>query len=161
MFKTTLCLFLAMTGLNAMAQKTNFSGTWNIQTEKVDWGRAPQTVLPSVYNIVQGPDKFTVTRTLVDDSQVEHPSADTLTYDNKPRTNLSYTGNKKTTSIKWSDDKTALLLTTSTTSPTGEPYYSATETWTLTDGGKTLVIDRSVEQANGNNYKIKGIYQKQ
>jgi hypothetical protein len=45
---------------------------------------------------------------------------------------------------------------------TRDGALKATETWTLTNNSKTLVIDRSVEQkSNGFKYSIKCYYIKQ
>ena len=63
--------------------------------------------------------------------------------------------------MKWDEDGQSFVLSSHGIRPTGESTGSATETWTLQNEGKVVVIDRSVTQADGFQYSIRAYYDKQ
>jgi hypothetical protein len=159
--RTILMIFFSLlcTGA-AFAQKANFSGTWNIDTTKIDFGGAPHWVLPVKFQVVQSGEKENITRTIA--SQDGKESSRTL--DLVPGTTTEYTtdaGDKGKCLMNWNADQPGFTITVQSVKADGSPGQSYEETWSLADGGKTLVINRSVEQANGMKYSIKAIYDRQ
>jgi hypothetical protein len=153
----TTPLFLVFSSLFA---QTNFSGSYRIDTARIIFEQAPHWVLPVSFKLDQQGTKVTLTRNIVDaqgnaSSNTEQLNAgDTVT--------AAITGNQlRKTIIVWSADRSSFTLTYFTTDTIGKRLNKATEKWSLLDEGKTLVLDRFVEQANGLHYSIIGYYTKQ
>ena len=152
----TLIFFLEVGTLFA---QTNFSGGYAIDTAKTDFGRAPQWVLPVSFTINQQGAKVTVTRYTRDAQGNKNSYSEQLTPYDTVTTKI--TGNlSRKTILTWGTDQTNFMLIYFTTDSTGKPLNKATEKWSLQEGGKTLVLDRFVEQANGLSYPITGYYTK-
>ena len=146
--------FLICTSMSAFAQKTNFSGSWQLDTAKTVFGEAPKTIIPEKITVDQQSDKLLLGRINVNEQQQEQPAvAETLLFDGTPFQRT--TGDSQvSTMLHWPSDTSFVL--------TRDGILKATETWTLADNGKTLVIDRSVEQkSNGFKYTIKCYYNRQ
>ena len=146
--------FLVCTSLSAFAQKTNFSGTWQLDTLKTAFGEAPRSIIPKIIKIDQQAAQLVLTRISLNDQMQEQPAMmETLALDGTPFQKTP-AATPVTTTLHWLDDSTLMLTRNGT--------LNATETWTLEDGGKTLFIDRSVEQkSNGYKYTIKCYYTRQ
>jgi hypothetical protein len=153
-----LLLLIAMTTGYAQ-QKTDINGTYTINKSKIDFGKAPEWVLPSRFKVVKEGDKLTITRTLVNEAGTETDR----TYGFSGVAPYEYTVNdqKNTVTLVWAADKSGFTLHLQSITAEGKPGQSYTEVWSLSNGGKTLIIDRNVEQANGVKYTIKGYYEKQ
>ncbi|MCR8556985.1 hypothetical protein KXD93_05000 [Mucilaginibacter sp. BJC16-A38] len=147
---------LLFTTVKAFAQKADFNGTWQVNKAKIDFGRAPEWIIPRYIKVEQQADKIAIIRTSLDQDLKElAPVTENLTFDGKPLVRTPVAGTTVTTTLKWTNDQSILLTRTA------GPNNGATENWTLEDGGKTLVIDRNVEQSNGMKYTIKCYYAKQ
>jgi hypothetical protein len=153
--KKILLILLLLSPVLAFAQKTNFSGTWQINKDKTDFAgaRAAEWVVPKTIKTDQQNDKLVLTRISVDRDMQEQPGiVESLPFDGAPFQRTS--GDSKIyTTLHWINDNSFTLNRKGT--------LTATENWTLEDEGKTLVIDRSVEQADGGSYKLKCYYDKQ
>lgn len=151
--------FLICTSTAAFAQKTNFSGTWKLDTTKTTFktesGPAPKDIIPWTVKIDQQSDQLVLTRISIDSAMHDlAPVKETLAFDGTPL-QRKVSDAQVTTSLRWLDDASVKL-------DRNGGKLIASETWTLEDGGKTLVIDRTVEQkSNGFKYAIKGYYTKQ
>jgi hypothetical protein len=155
-----LCLFLISLANLAMAQKVNFSGSYWINKQKTEFGQAPQSVLPVKLEIKQEKAQITIKRTTVNDQQQESGYTETLSFTGADNEVKLPSGSTRKASLKWQDDQHFILKSQAVTSDSN-PGLAATENWSLTDNGKTLVIDRSVQQPNGLNYTIKAYYDSQ
>ena len=160
MKKMLLFLFVGIS-LTSFSQKADFKGSWIINKDKIEWGAAPEWVLPRSFTIEQDKDKMNFVRTFVDDSLQEHPYQEALIFDGSETTGTTYSGSQRISSLKWNDDGQTFVLSTHGTRTSGESTGTATETWALQDEGKMLVIDRSVIQGNGMQYSIRAYYDKQ
>jgi len=146
--KKIILALLICGSLHTFAQKTNFSGTWTLNSDKTDFGKAPQWIIPKTIKVDQQADELALTRTSLDQDLKELPPVSyTLTFDGKP---LDYKGNAIT--LSWPGNSTLHI--------DRKAAQSSAEDWTLEDDGKTLVIDRYVEQASGLKYEIKCYYSK-
>jgi hypothetical protein len=149
-----LLAFLICTSTAAFAQKTNFSGNWKLDTTKTQFGQAPKYMIPWKIKVDQQADDIVIMRTPLDTAMQEQAVVkETLNFNGSVFQQLSG-GKNVTTKIVWPDDHSFTL--------TRNGSLNATETWTLEDDGKTLFIDRFVEQtSNGFKYEIKCYYDKQ
>jgi len=147
-------LFLICCATSAFAQKSNFSGTWKLDTIRTTFGQGPSWTIPKKLTVAQHTDSLVLTRVnLNTQMQEQTPVTETLTFDGKPfQRTIQET--QVTTTLQWLEDNSFKL--------TRNGNLNATETWRLEDSGKTLVVDRSVEQrSNGFKYTIKGYYNKE
>jgi hypothetical protein len=124
---------------------------------KTDFRQAPQWVLPVSFTIDQQATKVTVTRHTLDAQGNTNSYSEHLTPGDTVTTKI--TGNlSRKTILTWDTGQGSFTLIYFTTDATDKPLNKATEKWSLQDEGKTLVLDRLVEQANGLSYPIKGYY---
>jgi len=148
------------------AQSVNFSGKWQIDTTRTsfkmpDGSPIPRFVISQAVAVTQTPAGVMIDRTnLTNDLQEKH-YLQQMTFDGKASQTVSVSGNNETDVLAWSPDKSGLIVSITSTSPDNQPVAKITETWILADGGKTLLIDKQVEQTGGFKYEIKGYYQKQ
>jgi len=152
--KKIIFAFLICCTTAAFAQKINFSGSWQLDTNKTAFGEAPKNIIPWNLTVAQQADKLVLTRVLLNEQlQALPPKVETLALDGTPFQQTA--GDTQiVTTIHWLDDASLMLTRNGT--------ISATETWTLEEDGKTLFIDRSVEQkSNGFKYNIKCYYTRQ
>ena len=153
--RTIIVAFLILNSVSTFAQKTNFSGNWTIDTIRTVFGQAPKTVIPKTIKIDQQADILTLTRISINAQfQEQAPVTEALSLAGTPL-QRTVDGGQVITTLRWLND-TSLALTRNGVN------FNATETWSLEDGGKTLVIKRAVEQKeNGFKYVLKCIYNKQ
>jgi predicted GH43/DUF377 family glycosyl hydrolase len=154
----TLVLIFSVTIL--FAQKATFTGTYNINKSKIDFGQAPQWILPIRYKISTDGDKFVIVRINTDQNGTE--SDRTLSFSSN--NTFEYTapsGSKVKTTLQWSADGTQLTFDQQSVAADSKQGLIVKETWSLADNGKTLVADRHVEQPDGLKYDIKAYYDKQ
>ncbi len=153
--------FIALVAIAAISAKaqTNFSGTYVINKSKIDFGKAPEWVLPSAFEVVQNGDKLTISRTTVDQAGKET----TRKLDFQPGQATDYTtssGDKNECLVAWAGDHSSFTLSVQSTKADGSAGQNYKEVWSLADNGHTLIIDRQVAQANGMKYAIKAVYDK-
>lgn len=152
MRKLILALLLC-SSMAATAQKSNFSGGWLIDKTRTEFGKAPESVIPRSMKVDQQADKLMLSRINLNEQLAEQPATtETISFDGSPFVRNAATG-KVTTTLSWLDDQSFKL--------TRKGSMTATENWTLEGSGKTLVINRSVEQADGFKYEIKCYYNRQ
>jgi hypothetical protein len=131
-------ILLAVFCCSAKFQKVIFSGIWQVDSLKSNFGRF---VVPVTLKIVQTTDSISIEKT-----NHRFPG-DTLSFtyklplDGKTMTNTKG-AEKSSQSIKWSGQ--ALFETSSFHEDTHNTTYQATETWTLSPDSKTLTIDRVI-----------------
>ena len=139
----TAALLCAATG--AFAQKTNFSGNYKVNEEKVNWGPAPKYILPRYIKVEQLKDKVIIARTPLNQQLEEQsPVVDTISFDGTVFNKLNANGTKTSSSLKWTDDKSFVLIRKSVGTD-GVVSNTTTETWILEDAGKTLFVSRDID----------------
>lgn len=158
--KKLILLLLLSSAVSAFAQKTDYSGNYVINKSKIDFGQAPEWILPKKIQIIQGKGQMIIIRTLLNQQMEEQASVtDTLSYDSTPFLDNQRTP-KRRTRLKWQREQ-SFVVTRESIGADDKLLVSGTEICTLEDGGKTLVINRSIEQADGMKYSIKAVYEKQ
>jgi hypothetical protein len=155
---SSILLFLLSFNYLYAQQKADFSGTYAINKSKINFGSAPDYILPVTYKVVQGGDKLAITTTLADMQGNETSYTENLVFGAGASETLLKSGLKRSASVSWSTDKSAFTVVSNSISDDGKQGSKITAMWSLIDGGKTLFIDRNVEQVNGLKYNIKGYY---
>lgn len=149
-------MLLAVFCCSANLQKVNFSGIWQVDSLKSNFGRF---VVPVTLKVVQTTDTISIGKTY------HRGPGDTLsvTYklplDGKTMTDTRGTA-KSSQSIKWSGQ--ALFETSSAHEDTHNTTYQATEIWTLSPDSRTLTIDRVISNdGDGGHGVSKAVYIRQ
>ena len=139
----------------AMAQKIDFSGSYTIDTSKTNFGQAPKWVVGKNLKVSQQKNRIILSIIGINEDLTERtPVTDSLQFDERPFQRPASDGLTTICTLKWVSDQSLVI-----SRKTGK--RSISETWTLADDSKTLVIDRSVEQADGFKYTIKCYYDRQ
>ena len=152
----SLALILALIApvmTSAQAGKTNFSGNWNLNTEKSTQPQGGQgngmRMGGGNFVATQENNLLTVVRTRT--SQDGQPSTTTMKYtlDGKESLNTSTRGDSKSTAT-WAADGNSLTIETSRTMDMngGSRTIKTTEIWVLTDS-KTLTVANTRQGQNG------------
>lgn len=149
MKQLTLLLMLAA----SMFAGTDFSGEWKLDPAKSDFGPmpAPDKLVMKVAH--KDPDLKVTMEQASQQGEVKMDSV--YTTDGKVSKN-KMRGSEATTTAKWEGD--ALMMVTKADFQGNE--IKLNDKWTLTDGGKTLVIDRKIEAPQGE-FEVKQVLTKQ
>jgi len=162
--KKLLSLLIAPAFLLAFTSKmdrTNFAGNWKLNESKSELGQfgrfAPHTVKAE-----QKDDAISITRIATGFNGDERTTTETLTYDGKESESILFGNSKKKSTIKWSDDgKTFSINYTLLLDFNGQTNeIKGTETWALSDDGKTLTIQNNSSSPQGD-ISTKAVYEKQ
>jgi hypothetical protein len=150
-------LFLSF---KSLPDRANFSGEWKLNEGKSDLGQfaafAPRTI-----KVDQKNDSIMISKTAPSFNGDEVTATETLSFDGKEVESTLFGTSKRKASAKWSDDGQTLTITFNIAldfnGQTTE--IKGTETWTLTDGGKTLVSQNNSSSSFGD-IQAKGVYEK-
>ncbi|HTD40060.1 MAG TPA: hypothetical protein VK671_05530 [Mucilaginibacter sp.] len=155
---TTLSIAIAsflLIGLNARAQKTDFSESWILNKESSEFGDISPNSAAISLKVVQDKDRITIERRQKT-AAGELDYTENLTFDSKPAETSIKEGIKRTSSAKWSAD--GKTLTEQSTYSNGQ---KSTETWAiLTDGDGQLLVRKEVE-LDGDVHSVQYLYDKQ
>jgi hypothetical protein len=137
--------------------KPNFSGTWNVDLAKSDFGPAPPPeILVAVIDHKEPNVKITITQK---SAMGDVTSERTLTTDGKENANKLRTmaGDQDATSTTtWSGKK----LATATKMDMQGMAVAINETWELAENGKVLTIAREIKTSQGD-FATKSVFNKQ
>jgi hypothetical protein len=150
-------LFLSF---KSLPDRANFSGECKFNEGKSDLGQfaafAPRTI-----KVDQKNDSIMISKTAPSFNGDEVTATETLSFDGKEVESTLFGTSKRKASAKWSDDGQTLTITFNIAldfnGQTTE--IKGTETWTLTDGGKTLVSQNNSSSSFGD-IQAKGVYEK-
>lgn len=157
-----LLLGLLLVGNTALIDRENidFTGNYVINKEKTNLGPAPEWILPRYLKVEQQANRSLITRTTLNKNLEEQmPVTDTLAFDGSIF--IRQTNVKKVNSLLiWKNDS-IFIIEKKTLTPDGQLEGSITEQWQLEEEGKTLVINRSIEQSNGVKYATRAVFDRQ
>ncbi|HVT86092.1 MAG TPA: hypothetical protein VHD35_12885 [Chitinophagaceae bacterium] len=159
-FVTIPALLLSFTFL---ADKANFSGDWKLNEGKSDFGQRGARFATKELKVEQKDDAITISRTTPSfQGGDDVTSTETLTFDGKEVTGTGFGNSTRKSSLKWADDGKSFTITSNTTMDrNGQTFsFSATETWTLEDGGKSLTVTTTRTTQQGD-VTTKAVYDKQ
>lgn len=156
-FLVALVLLFSFTSL---PDKADFSGEWNLNKDKSDLGQFADFAT-RVIKADQKADNISIARTANSFDGSEVTSTEMLPFDGKETESTVFGNSKKKTTAKWSDDGQTLTMTYTImldfNGQTNE--VKGVETWTLGDGGKTLVSQVNNSSSFGD-FATKGVYEK-
>lgn len=156
----TLQTLLLLCSYGAMAQSANFSGKWTRNNEKTDPGAGSSiNSVPVSVEVSQADNKISITRTSKHADGKVFTYTESLSFDGSVTSSVPIPNLNKKAKISWSADKAGMVETADYTSEQGQPVQKATETWTLSDGGKTLTINL-VLTAGDNVYNLHEVFDK-
>jgi hypothetical protein len=143
-------------------KNVDFSGEWKLNESKSEMGQyAP--IVPLKIKAEQKADALTITKTSPGfDGGGETTATETLSFDGKQVETSTAPGNtKRKASAKWSADGQTLTITYALLLDfNGEATeVKGTETWALSNDGKTLTTTNSSTSSFGEN-TYKGVYEK-
>jgi len=158
--KRLLMSILLLFPLISMAQKTNFSGKWNLNLQKTDFKRAPDSIVPRSFEIMQKNDAIVIQAKVYDKDRLQHYYSETISFDGSKQETIIYADYRRIVSISWNADNKGFVLYVRLRNEDEDNPSSSdfTETWSLENDGKTLVVDREATQAN--DFSIKAYYDK-
>lgn len=143
------------------ADKANFSGEWKLNEGKSDLGQFGQFATRTI-KTDQKAESILISRTAPGFDGGDATTSETLPFDGTQVESTVFGTSKRKASAKWSDDGQTLSI----------PYIlsldfngeateiKGTETWTLTDNGKTLVVNSTSSSSFGD-ATTKAVYEKQ
>jgi hypothetical protein len=158
MSKTLLTICLALTigsGLAAQA-KPNFSGTWNLDLAKSDFGPSPPP--DSMVLVIEHKEPRIKVASTQKSQMGDSANERNLTTDGKPNPNTVRAGGeeqKVTSTSKWDGAK---FVTSYTLDMQGTPA-AFLDSWELSADGKVLTINRNVSVA-GQEFVIRTVFTK-
>jgi hypothetical protein len=161
--KKLLVLLIApafLFSFNIKADRANFSGDWSLNESKSDLGQFANYA-PRKIKIDQKDDAITISKTAPSFNGDDLTTTETLSFDGKETESTVFGTSKRKASAKWSDDGQTLAITYDLmldfNGQTTE--IKGTETFTLTDGGKTLTSQNNSTSSFGD-IAAKGVYEK-
>jgi hypothetical protein len=157
----TIIVFSLSASLKVNGQQLNFTGQWQLNKSRTDFGQAPEYVLSRALKVTQDAKGLSVDRTNLTTSGEEKHYAQQFSSDGKSTQTITVAGNMETDSLVVGAADSVLTLGMSFMSATNVPVATGVETWTLEDSGNALVIDRKMTNPDGKGYEIKGYYDKQ
>lgn len=164
LLKTFTPLLIAPFLLLSLTTKKNpdFSGEWKLNESKSEMGQFPP-IVPLKIKAEQKADALAITKTSpAFDGGGEVSASETLGFDGKEvETKVAPGSSKRTASAKWSADGQTLTITyTLMLDFNGEATeVKGTETWALSNDGKTLTTTNTSSSSFGEN-TYKGVYEK-
>lgn len=161
--KTMLYLLVSvfLLSFTVTPDKSNFSGSWKLNEGKSELGNGGRFT-PRKIKVEQKDDAITIAKTSLTGGGEEITSTETLTFDGKTVESTVFGNSKKKSSIKWSEDgKTSTVTYTIAFERNGQTFdVNGTETWTLTDEGKSLSVTTVSTSPQGER-TTKAVYDKE
>jgi hypothetical protein len=150
-----------LVAFTSKADKANFSGQWKLNESKSDLGRFANFATRTM-KTEQKDDNITIARTAPSFNGDDFTSTETLTFDGKEAESKLFGNSTKKSIAKWSDDGQTLTITyTMFLDFNGNTTeIKGTETWTLSDGGKTLTVQNNSTSSFGD-LATKSVFEKQ
>jgi len=162
--KKLLTLLLAPAFLLAFTYKmdrTDFSGEWKLNETKSDLGPIASFATRTI-KVDQKDDAISIAQTRPSFNGDNVTITEVLSYDGK-ETETALGGNsKKKATVKWSEDGKSLVVNyVLDLDFNGQSFeVKGTETWTLSEDGKTLTIQGNSTSSQGD-LSTKSVYDKQ
>lgn len=116
--------------------------------------------MPRSLDVKQKADALIIEVKAYDNQRVQHYYTETIPFDGTTVETIIYSGTKRRVSLRWNNDNKGFVLTVRIIreDDDGTTNTDFTETWSLENDGKTLVIDH--EPAQLNDYTVKAYYDK-
>jgi hypothetical protein len=142
-------------------ERVNLSGTWNLNESKSELGNFVRFTTRKI-KVEQKDDAIIISKTSPSRSGEDVTTIETLSFDGKESESTVFGSSKKKSTAKWSEDgKSFNVNYTIALERNGETNnINGTETWTLTNDGKSLSL-QTVSASPQGERTIKAIYDKE
>ncbi|HLX91469.1 MAG TPA: S8 family serine peptidase [Puia sp.] len=134
--------------LSQYARQTDFSGQWQLNKSKTDFGKLQEYSVSRALNVTKSDVALLVDRTGLNAKLEEKHYSEQFNFNGTSTRTTTNNGHAEVDSIENNPDVDALTLDMGVTM--NEPAFSGilnvTETWTLEDGGNTLLVERVIQQ---------------
>lgn len=163
----TLIIAACICSLSAKtwAQKTDFSGTWQLNKAKSDFGEHdPDKTTPKQLKVQQQAAAITIEKIIINGGQ-DNSYSETFTFDGKPAKKVftTATGSQtRQTTVQWSADGRMLDITANTDVEVNgqKGIYTTEQVWALSGDGKALTITNNTVLPD-RKIAFKAVYDKQ
>jgi hypothetical protein len=145
------------------AGRANFSGGWALNEGKSDFGQRGARFATKTIKVEQKSDAIAITRTTPSfQGGDDVTTTETLGFDGKEVQSEGFGGSVRKSALKWATDEQSFSISSTTTGErNGQSFtFTGTDTWTLGDGGKSLMIT-SVRTTQQGEVTTKAAYDKQ
>jgi hypothetical protein len=158
-----ICLFTISLLVNTMAVgQSPISGTWALQNMEHVTGPEFANALPKQITLHQQADSLII-ETIAVGADGDVSTRLSVPMNGSPYTAISTASNRKyVRSLKWTNDKKGLTLTTvfyTTEDPT-KVDCTRTEAWSFSPDGKQLNIEKKSDETRSESWQAKAIYDK-
>ena len=153
----------ALVSFTTKADRANFSGSWTLNEGKSDFGERGARFAIKALKVEQKGDAITITRTTPSfQGGDDVTTTETLGFDGKEVQGTGFGGALRKSTLKWATDEQSLAISSTTSGERNGQSFTVTakETWTLGDGGKSLVVT-SVRTTQQGEATTKAAYDKQ
>lgn len=148
----TVGLFMLMFfQVSAQSSSANFSGSWALNESKSKLGDGPFRMAASTLVVKQEGNSLSIDRTMPGFDGGEMKMSGKYTLDGKVCENTGIMDMKTKSTVTWSADKKSITIASSTLfERDGESMeMKSSETWKLGDGGKTLIVEATNANPDG------------
>ncbi len=153
----------ALVSFSTKADRANFSGSWALNEGKSDFGERGARFATKAIKAEQKGDAITISRTTPSfQGGDDVTTTETLGFDGKEVQGTGFGGSVRKSTLKWAGDEQSFAITSTTTGErNGQSFtFNSTETWTLGDGGKSLIVT-AVRTSQQGEVTTKAAYDKQ
>jgi len=145
-FIITCIVILLLSAFTASAQKADFSGKWSRDTDRTTLGESLSiNSVPVLLEVSQTTDAISITHHSVNGKGESHAYNETIRFGGSPATVAVTPNLNKSSALHWSADQKSFTDVATFTDAQGNPSQKNTQTWSLSDGGKTLTIHAVIE----------------
>jgi hypothetical protein len=142
--------------------KVNFSGTWALNEAKSELGQRGRFAAKTI-KVEQKDNSIVITRTSPGfNGGDDVTTTETLGFDGKEVQSTGFGNSTKKSTLTWAADGQTLTISSNTSMErNGQTFeFSAKETWSLIDGGKSISIV-TVSSSQRGESTIKAVYDKE
>lgn len=146
----------------SFAQKTDFSGAWNLKDQNSISGTLYSNGVPKQIKITQTKDALTLDMTTANAQGQDITTTESLAFDGKKFEGTTASKRKKITALTWDKEgKTFTRISDlSQTTDTTKTEIRYTDIWSMDED--RLILHRKAENfSNGEVWESEGVYQKQ
>jgi preprotein translocase subunit SecF len=159
---TLMHVLLMMCLIGSSAFKTvniqaNFSGTWRLNMEKSKFGQVPSVAAAQQYQVEQNKKEIALKWIAKNQNNEDVSSSQKLQMDGTPEKALLPSQVTRTMKVSIDPNKNTLIFNMSYSKPNspGEADYELTEVWSMSEDGKTLIVE-----LKSPGYTITAVYDK-
>lgn len=155
--------FIMGTSAKITLQKPDFSGTWVLNVSKSDFGDIPKYVAPKQVKITSDKENLIMEMLVIAVSGADSTMIAKLPTTGNTVHMLTADQRTRLYNATWTDND-QILKAEYSSSYSGKPdeeEYHTIEIWKLSSDGKQLLLNKQVKVANGYEYAVKVVYDKQ